>query len=102
VGRKKLLNKSKITSSTKKFTAPLEKEELQRNLALTEISSLKELPTHWMRTYSLRLDEKIEPCCKIYEHKYGHSPSEGWIYTNTQGQRTLYLKISDEEKSLQY
>jgi hypothetical protein len=95
LGRKKLLNKTKITN---KQLEPIEKEILKRDLALINITELKELPNYWMRGYSLQPDETIEDCCKLYKSHYNHEPLEGWLYTNKQTHRKLYLRISDEER----
>lgn len=103
MGRKKgSANKTKVAKFVKKeIVAPKEKEILERKLILTEISELKQMPGYWMRYYFLQATDTIEDCCKLYEYRYSHEPLEGWLYTNSQGQRTLHLRISDEEKSSQ-
>lgn len=105
MGRKKLTDKSKkITHATKpikKEITPKAKEILKGNLVLIEIGELKEMPSYWMRGYSLQESDTIEDCCKLYEDRYNHEPLEGWLYTNKQGHRTLHLRITDEEKSSQ-
>jgi hypothetical protein len=98
LGRKKIINKPKITNVIKKESEPKEKEILNRNLILIEISELKEMPFCWTRGYTLQENDTIEGCCKQYEKCFNHEPLEGWLYTNKQGHKSLRLKVSDEEK----
>lgn len=77
---------------------PQKKEILQRTLKLIEVNALNQVPHCYTKCYSLLESDTIESCCQHYENKYKHEPLEGWLYTNSQNQRLLYLKISDEEK----
>jgi hypothetical protein len=101
LGRKKLINKTKVTHANKlnkEEKSPEIKEILNRNLILINISELKEMPSTWAQGYSLQENDTIEQCCKLYEDRYKHDPLEGWLYTNKQGQKLLYLKLEKNDK----
>jgi len=98
LGRKKIIGKRKVVSNTKTESNLNEKEILKRDIILTDIDDLKKLPRYWMRAYSIGSNDTIEQCCQLYNQRYDHDPLEGWLYTNTQNQKILYLRIAEEEK----
>ncbi len=84
-----------------KITSQNTKEE-EDKFELIEINELKNLPNVWMRSFSLSEKDSIDSCLYKYRQCYNHDPFEGWIYTNSNGQRFVYLKIKDDELQLSH
>ena len=60
-----------------------------------EITSLSSLPDVWLRAYSLANNEDINSSFAQYTKIYSRAPENGWLYTNSQNQRILYLEIDN-------
>jgi len=78
--------------------APVILEKIGIDIPLKEINNLNDLPRFWMRGFSLSASDNLSSCFFKYNQLFGHPPKEGWIYTNSMGQKMLYLKLEGGDK----
>lgn len=65
---------------------------------LTDIDNISKLPDVWNRGFSLSENDTLDDCFYMYEKFYKHPPKEGWVYTDPQQQKILYLKLEEGDK----
>ena len=73
-------------------------KESESDVDFKKIDSLNKLPNRWMRGFSLLTSDDIDFCVLQYKKFYNHAPKQGWIYTNSQEQKLLYLELEEGDK----
>jgi cell division protein YceG involved in septum cleavage len=90
------LGRKKKTENIKLLMEPKNSEY---DVTLHEVGTdLKQVTKDWSRGFSLSAEELVESCYQKYERIFNHNPTEGWLFIDSQGIRTLYLKLEKGDK----